>query len=94
MKKVWLLGFGFFSISLGWSLYNGFVPFFLDNYLTSTALIGFLMTIDNYFALFCSRILETAVIGPIPALVDECLICSSEYRLPPYSSLSFLSTTV
>lgn len=52
MKKTWLLGFGFFSISLGWSLYNGFVPFFLDNYLSSTALIGFLMTIDNYIALF------------------------------------------
>ncbi|MFT4415585.1 SLC45 family MFS transporter [Fredinandcohnia humi] len=52
MKNTWLLGFGFFSISLGWSLYNGFVPFFLDNYLTSTALIGFLMTIDNYIALF------------------------------------------
>jgi MFS family permease len=52
MKKTWLLGFGFFSISIGWSLYNGFVPFFLNNYLASTALIGFLMTIDNYFALF------------------------------------------
>ncbi|WP_338786398.1 SLC45 family MFS transporter [Metabacillus sp. FJAT-53654] len=52
MKKTWLLGFGFFSISLGWALYNGFVPFFLNDYLTSTALIGFLMTIDNYFALF------------------------------------------
>jgi maltose/moltooligosaccharide transporter len=51
MKKTWLLGFGFFSISIGWSLYNGFVPFFLNNYLASTALIGFLMTIDNYFAL-------------------------------------------
>ncbi len=52
MKKTWLLGFGFFSISLGWALYNGFVPFFLNNYLESTALIGFLMTIDNYIALF------------------------------------------
>ncbi len=52
MKKTWLLGFGFFSISIGWSLYNGFVPFLLDNYLKSTALIGFLMTIDNYVALF------------------------------------------
>jgi maltose/moltooligosaccharide transporter len=52
MKKTWLLGFGFFSISIGWSLYNGFVPFFLDNYLESTALIGFLMTLDNYVALF------------------------------------------
>ncbi|MEI4771218.1 SLC45 family MFS transporter [Psychrobacillus sp. FJAT-51614] len=52
MKKMWFLGFGFFSISLGWSLYNAFVPFFLNDFLTSTALIGFLMTIDNYFALF------------------------------------------
>ncbi|WP_246942835.1 MFS transporter [Bacillus pinisoli] len=52
MRKTWLLGFGFFSISLGWSLYNGFVPFFLNDYLASTALIGFLMTIDNYIALF------------------------------------------
>ncbi|WP_337099979.1 SLC45 family MFS transporter [Paenibacillus sp. YIM B09110] len=52
MKKTWLLGFGFFSISLAWALYNAFVPFFLDNYLSSVALIGFMMTIDNYFALF------------------------------------------
>lgn len=52
MKKTWLLGFGFFSISLGWALYNGFVPYFLNDYISSTALIGFLMTIDNYFALF------------------------------------------
>src|SRR5690606_27770683 len=52
MKKTWLLGFGFFSISLGWSIYNGFVPFFLDNFISSTAVIGFLMTIDNYIALF------------------------------------------
>jgi maltose/moltooligosaccharide transporter len=52
MKKTWLLGFGFFSISLTWALYNAFVPFFLDNFLSSVALIGFMMTIDNYFALF------------------------------------------
>lgn len=52
MKKTWLLGFGFFSISITWSLYNAFVPLFLDRFLASTALIGFMMTIDNYFALF------------------------------------------
>ncbi|GIP36915.1 MFS transporter [Paenibacillus sp. J31TS4] len=52
MKRTWLLGFGFFSISLTWALYNAFVPFFLDPYLKSAALIGFVMTIDNYFALF------------------------------------------
>ncbi|WP_139991120.1 SLC45 family MFS transporter [Paenibacillus paridis] len=52
MRKTWLLGFGFFSISITWALYNAFVPFFLEKFLTSTALIGFMMTIDNYFALF------------------------------------------
>jgi MFS family permease len=52
MKRTWLLGFGFFSISMTWALYNAFVPFFLDAYLSSTALIGFMMTLDNYFALF------------------------------------------
>lgn len=52
MKKIWLLGFGFFSISLAWSLYNAFVPLFLDDFISSVAIIGFLMTIDNYIALF------------------------------------------
>lgn len=52
MKKTWLLGLGFFSISLTWALYNAFVPLFLDNYLKSAAMIGFMMTIDNYFAMF------------------------------------------
>ncbi|OAB39519.1 SLC45 family MFS transporter [Paenibacillus glacialis] len=52
MKRTWLLGFGFFSISITWALYNAFVPFFLENYVQSVAVVGFLMTIDNYFALF------------------------------------------
>ncbi|GAB6926057.1 SLC45 family MFS transporter [Paenibacillus sp. JCM 10914] len=52
MRKTWLLGFGFFSISITWALYNAFVPFFLEKYISSVALIGFFMTIDNYFALF------------------------------------------
>ncbi|WP_106766139.1 SLC45 family MFS transporter [Paenibacillus faecalis] len=52
MKKTWLLGFGFFSISITWALYNAFVPFFLERYISSVAWIGFFMTIDNYFALF------------------------------------------
>nr|WP_229521454.1 SLC45 family MFS transporter [Paenibacillus monticola] len=47
-----MLGFGFFSISITWSLYNAFVPFFLEKYVHSVALISFMMTIDNYFALF------------------------------------------
>lgn len=58
MKKTWLLGFGFFSISLTWGLYNAFIPLFLDNYVVKSAmLVGFLMTIDNYFGLFLQPII-------------------------------------
>jgi len=52
VKKTFLLGFGFLSISIAWSLYNGYVPLFLEEFIRDTAIIGFLMTIDNYFALF------------------------------------------
>lgn len=52
MKKTWLLGLGFFSISITWALYNAFVPFFLEKYITSLSLVGFMMTLDNYFAIF------------------------------------------
>lgn len=51
-KKTFLLGFGFFAISLLWSVYNAFMPKILSRYIESAALIGFIMTIDNYFALF------------------------------------------
>jgi len=52
MKKTYLLGFGFFSISLVWALYNAFVPLFLKKFVDSAAIIGFMMTLDNYFGLF------------------------------------------
>jgi len=51
-KKVFLLGIGFFAISVIWSIYNAFVPKMLSNFISSTTIIGFIMTIDNYFALF------------------------------------------
>ncbi|MBH5320178.1 SLC45 family MFS transporter [Paenibacillus sp. GSMTC-2017] len=57
MKKMWLLGLGLFSISVTWSLYNAFVPFFLEKYITSIKLIGFMMTIDNYFAIVIQPII-------------------------------------
>ncbi|MET3195960.1 MFS transporter [Gottfriedia sp. OAE603] len=51
-RKILLLGFGFFAISLTWSVYNAFMPKILSDYIGSSALIGFIMTFDNYFALF------------------------------------------
>lgn len=51
-KKTFLLGFGFFAISITWSVYNAFMPLLLGKFIISSTLIGFIMTIDNYLALF------------------------------------------
>jgi MFS family permease len=49
VKKTVLLSFGFFASSIAWSVYNSFVPQILAGFITSTTLIGFIMTIDNIF---------------------------------------------
>lgn len=58
-KKTFLLGFGFFAISLTWSLYNSFVPIFLRKFIESNAIVGFIMTLDNYAGLFLQPIFGT-----------------------------------
>ena len=51
--KTFLLGFGFFGISLIWPIFNNFVPVFLkDEFGLSATLIGFIMTWDNYLNMF------------------------------------------
>jgi maltose/moltooligosaccharide transporter len=51
--KVFLLGFGFFGVSILWGVYNAFVPIFLsERFHLSPAVVGFFMTLDNIAALF------------------------------------------
>ena len=51
--KTFLIGFGFFGISLIWSVYNVYVPIFLnDRFELPTSVIGLVMTFDNIAALF------------------------------------------
>jgi maltose/moltooligosaccharide transporter len=51
--KIFLLGFGFFGVSVIWGVYNAFVPIFLANkFHLIPAFIGFFMTLDNIAALF------------------------------------------
>lgn len=50
--KTFLLGFGFFGVSVIWGVYNAFVPLFLANkFDLAPAWIGFFMTLDNIAAL-------------------------------------------
>ncbi len=51
--KTFLLGFGFFGVSVIWATYNAFVPLFLANkFNLAPAIIGFFMTLDNIAAFF------------------------------------------
>ena len=50
--KTFLLGFGFFGVSIIWGVYNAFVPVFLDQkFNLDIRWIGFFMTLDNIAAL-------------------------------------------
>ncbi|HAF62475.1 MAG TPA: MFS transporter [Anaerolineaceae bacterium] len=51
--KTFLLGLGFFGVSVIWSVYNAYVPVFLESrFALSTGFIGVFMTLDNIAALF------------------------------------------
>lgn len=51
--KTFLLGFGFFGVSIIWGVYNAFVPLFLaDKFGLSAGWIGIIMVLDNIAALF------------------------------------------
>ncbi len=50
--KTFVLGFGFFGISIIWPLFNNFVPIFLAELGLSATLVGFVMTWDNYLNMF------------------------------------------
>jgi maltose/moltooligosaccharide transporter len=51
--KIFLLGFGFFGVSVIWATYNAYVPIFLESkFGLEPAMIGFFMTLDNIAALF------------------------------------------
>jgi maltose/moltooligosaccharide transporter len=62
--KIFLLGFGFFGVSVIWGVYNAFVPLFLANkFGLAPALIGFFMALDNIAALLIQP--------PVGALSDR-----------------------
>ena len=61
---IWVLGFGLLGISLLWSIYNAYVPIFLQagrpdfsegagvrGFGLGTGITGFIMTLDNMAAL-------------------------------------------
>lgn len=93
--KTFLLGFGFFGVSVIWGVYNAFVPIFLaDKFDLSPALIGFFMTLDNIAALFIqppvgawSDKLRTPLGRRIPFLLVGAPITAVAFGLIPIAAI-------
>ena len=93
--KTFLLGFGFFGVSVIWSVYNAFVPIFLDGkFGLSAAWIGFFMTLDNIAALLIqppigalSDRLRTPIGRRIPFILIGAPIAAIAFGLIPIVSI-------
>ena len=93
--KIFLLGFGFFGVSVIWGVYNAFVPIFLANkFGLSAAFIGFFMTLDNIAALLIqppvgawSDRLRTPIGRRLPFLLVGAPISALAFGLIPLASV-------
>jgi MFS family permease len=50
--KTFILGFGFFGISIVWPIFNSFIPPMLEKLGLATGVVGFIMTWDNIINMF------------------------------------------
>ena len=102
--KTFLLGFGFFGVSVIWSIYNAFVPLFLANkFDVRPGLIGFFMTLDNIAALIIqptvgawSDRLRTRIGRRLPFILVGAPIGALAFGLIPLASVLplFVACTV
>ena len=93
--KTFLLGFGFFGVSVVWGVYNAFVPIFLSNkFGLAPSIIGLFMTLDNIAALFIqppvgawSDRLRTPLGRRIPFIVAGAPITAVAFGLIPLAAV-------
>jgi MFS family permease len=55
-RKTFILGFGFFGISIIWPIFNSFIPPMLEDLGLAAGVIGFILTWDNLINLFLQPI--------------------------------------
>ncbi|MCE5192467.1 MAG: MFS transporter [Candidatus Cryosericum sp.] len=99
--KIFLLGFGFFGISVLWSLYNADVPILLKNvYNLPYSASGWVMNIDNIFAItliplvgFWSDRIWTRIGRRMPFIVSTLPVGAILFALVPWIPLWFGSST-
>lgn len=93
--RIFLLGFGFFGISVVWGVYNAFVPIFLsEKFDLDVRVVAFFMTLDNIAALFIQPLvgswsdrLRSPIGRRIPFIVIGAPITAVAFGLIPLAAL-------
>jgi Na+/melibiose symporter-like transporter len=93
--KTFLLGFGFFGVSVIWGTYNAFVPLFLANkFDVRPGVIGFFMTLDNIAALFIQPVvgawsdrLRTRIGRRLPFILVGAPLAAVAFGIIPLASV-------
>ncbi len=92
-----LIGFGFFAGALLWALYNSFVPLLLKKFITSSAIVGAIMTIDNLFGVVFQPLFgamsdrtKTRFGRRMPFILIGAPICGVLFALIPFTQNIFL----
>ncbi len=96
-----LIGFGFFTMGLMDPLYDTYVPIFLGRYLSSNALIGLIMTIDNIFAVFLIPVVSvwsdntrTKIGRRMPFIVALLPLTAISFSALPYAGYASLGALI
>lgn len=93
--RTFLLGFGFFGVSVIWSVYNAFVPLILDNrFGLQAGWISFIMVLDNIAALiiqpplgvFSDR-LRSPIGRRLPFIVVGAPVAAAMFGFIPYAQV-------
>lgn len=96
-----LIGLGFFTMGLMDPLYDNYVPMFLGKYISSSALVGAVMTLDNILAVFLIPIFsalsdrtETRIGRRMPYIITLLPLTAIFFALVPFSALESLALLI
>lgn len=96
-----LIGLGFFTMGLMDPLYDTYIPIFLSRYISSNAIIGTVMTLDNMFAIFLIPVFSaisdrtrTRIGRRMPFIITFLPLSAFAFGLIPFAALSSLSLLI
>lgn len=92
-RKLVLVGFGFFAVSIAWSVYNAFVPPILEKFGLPVTVIGMIMAIDNVFGIIFQPLFgslsdrtHTKLGRRMPYILIGLPLCALLFALIPFAA--------